>query len=57
METTALTVNKPYLVVIVQNDDIARLECETLEEAHKVRRSFVNYGCQQVFIEKNELIH
>ena len=52
MKATALTVNKPYQVVIVQNDDIARLDCETLEEAHKVRRSFVNYGkCQQVFIE------
>jgi hypothetical protein len=42
-----------YVVVILQDGEYARLECETLEEAHLVRRSFVNYGkCQRVTIEK-----
>lgn len=41
-----------YTVVIVQDGEIARLPCATLEEAQLVRRSFVNYGkCQEVRIE------
>ena len=41
-----------YTVVIVQDGDTARLECETFEEALDVRRSFVNYGkCQEITIE------
>ncbi len=41
-----------YVVVIVQNDEEARLLCETLEEAQMVKRSFVNYGkFQSVTIE------
>jgi hypothetical protein len=44
-----------YQVVIVQDGDTARLDCETLEEAQNVRRSFVNYGkCQEVTIEEIE---
>lgn len=46
-----------YTVVILQNDEYARLECETLEEAQRVQRSFVNYGkCQEITIEKNETV-
>jgi len=42
-----------YVVVILQDGEYARLECETLEEAQSVRQSFVNYGkCQEVTIEK-----
>ena len=41
-----------YSVVIKQNDEFARLDCETLEEALNVKRSFINYGkCQEVTIE------
>ena len=41
-----------YQVVIVQDNDIARLDCDNLEEAKLVQRSFVNYGkCQSVTIE------
>ena len=41
-----------YIVVIKQDNEFARLECETFEEAQKVRRSFINYGkCQSVEIE------
>jgi hypothetical protein len=41
-----------YQVVIVQDGDTARLDCKTLEEAQKVKRSFINYGkCQSVTIE------
>lgn len=41
-----------YFVIVEQDGDIARLECETLEEAQMVRRSFVNYGkCSNVRIE------
>jgi hypothetical protein len=42
-----------YTVVIQQDGEFARLDCETLEEAQLVRRSFVNYGkCQSVTIEQ-----
>jgi len=42
-----------YTVVILQDNDIARLPCESLEEAQRVRQSFLNYGkCQDVTIEK-----
>lgn len=48
---------KIYTVVILQDGDIARLDCNTLEEAINVRRSFVNYGkCQKVTIEKTEVL-
>lgn len=41
-----------YFVIIEQDGDIARLECDSLEEAQMVRRSFVNYGkCSDVRIE------
>ena len=43
----------PYIVVIVQNGEVARLACATLEEAQQVRQSFINYGkCQEVYITK-----
>jgi hypothetical protein len=43
----------PYVVVIVQDGETARLECATWEEAVNVKRSFVNYGkCQDVRIEQ-----
>jgi hypothetical protein len=45
-----------YTVVIQQDGEFARLECETLEEAQLVRQSFVNYGkCQAVTIETKEV--
>jgi hypothetical protein len=38
-----------YFVIVKQDGDTARLECETWEEAQMVRRSFVNYGkCSDV---------
>lgn len=41
-----------YIVIIEQEGEQARLECETLEEAEMVHRSFVNYGkCNDVRIE------
>lgn len=41
-----------YFVIIEQDGETARLECESLEEAQMVRRSFVNYGkCSDVRIE------
>ena len=44
-----------YVVVILQDNEYARLECDTLEEAQLVQRSFVNYGkCQEVRIAKIE---
>jgi len=44
-----------YVVVIKQNNEYARLLCETKEEALNVMRSFVNYGkCQEVTIEVTE---
>lgn len=43
-----------YFVVIEQDGEIARLECETLQEAQKVKVSFENYGkCESITIEKN----
>ena len=42
-----------YVVVILQDGEYARLQCDTLEEAQKVRQSFVNYGkCTEVTIER-----
>lgn len=44
-----------YTVVILQDGELARLECESLEEAQRVRVSFENYGkCQSVTIEHNK---
>ena len=44
-----------YTVVIVQDGDVARLECATWEEAVQVHQSFINYGrCQSVTIEHLE---
>jgi hypothetical protein len=44
-----------YTVVILQDNEYARLECDTLEEAQSVKRSFINYGkCQEVKIEIKE---
>ena len=44
-----------YTVVILQDGETARLACDTLEEAQKVRQSFINYGkCQEVLIEIKE---
>jgi hypothetical protein len=41
-----------YVVVIKQNDDFAKLYCESWEEAMSVKISFVNYGkCQSVEIQ------
>jgi hypothetical protein len=41
-----------YAVVILQDNEHARLECESLEEALRVKQSFINYGkCQSVAIE------
>lgn len=40
-----------YIVVIMQDNEVAELECDTLKEAQEVRRSFVNYGkCQEITI-------
>ena len=42
-----------YTVVILQDNEYARLECATMEEAQQVRQSFVNYGkCQEITIEE-----
>ena len=44
-----------WTVVILQDGETARLACATLEEAQRVRQSFVNYGkCQEVRIEVEE---
>lgn len=41
-----------YTVVIKQDNEYARLSCETYAEALVVKRSFINYGkCQEVTIE------
>ena len=46
----------PYTVVINHEGETARLDCETLEEAQQVRRSFVNYGrYQEITIEHNDV--
>lgn len=43
-----------YTVVILQDNEYARLECATMEEAQQVRQSFVNYGkCQEITIEEH----
>lgn len=43
-----------YTVVILQDNEYARLECATLEEAQRVHQSFVNYGkCQEVKIKQH----
>lgn len=40
-------------VVIVQDGETARLECDSYEEAHRVKVSFENYGkCQSITIER-----
>ena len=42
-----------YIVVIEQAGEQARLECDSLEEAHRVKVSFENYGkCQNIRIEQ-----
>jgi hypothetical protein len=42
-----------YIVVIEQAGDQATLECESLEEAQRVKVSFENYGrCQNIRIEQ-----
>ena len=44
-----------YVVVIVQDGETARLDCETLQQAQLVKRSFINYGkCESVTIEVKE---
>lgn len=41
-----------YIVVIKQEGETAILHCTTLEEAQRVRTSFINYGkCESVTIE------
>ena len=41
-----------YIVIILQNNEYARFECETLDEAQQVKISFENYGkCDNVGIE------
>lgn len=42
-----------YIVVIIQNNEEARLLCDTFEEAQRVKVSFENYGkCENISIEK-----
>jgi hypothetical protein len=42
-----------YYVIIIQEDQMAKLECHSYDEAVKVKQSFINYGkCQSVTIEK-----
>ena len=36
-----------YIVVITNNGDDARLECETLEEAVLLKQAFLNHGVYQ----------
>ena len=44
-----------YYVVIEQDSETARLECQSLTEAHEVKVSFENYGkCQNISIEQVE---
>ena len=53
--TTIVGGKMKYEVVILQDNEYARLECATLEEANQVKQSFVNYGkCQEVTIERVE---
>ena len=42
-----------YIVVITQDNEQARLTCNSMEEAVQARQAFINYGkCQDVTIEK-----
>ncbi len=42
-----------FIVVITQDNEQARLTCNSMEEAVQTRRAFINYGkCQDVTIEK-----
>lgn len=42
-----------YVVIIKQDGETARIECETIQEAQKVKVSFENYGkCESITIEK-----
>lgn len=42
-----------YIVIVEQDGDVARLECDSLEEAERVKVSFENYGkCQNICIEQ-----
>ena len=44
-----------YTVVIEQDGEQARLDCETYEEAVRVKVSFENYGkCQSIEIETKD---
>ena len=46
---------KNYTVVILQDNEYARLECDTLDEAQRLKQSFINYGkCQEARIENND---
>lgn len=48
-------VKPSYVVVIIQNNDEARLDCDTYEEALSVKRSFENYGkYESITIERVE---
>ena len=45
--------NNTYIVVITQDNEQARLTCNSMEEAVQARQAFINYGkCQDVTIEK-----
>jgi hypothetical protein len=42
-----------YTVVIIQDNEEARLTCDTWEEAQRVKVSFENYGkCESITIER-----
>ena len=42
-----------YIVIIEQAGEQARLECDSLEEAQRVKVSFENYGgCSSIRIEQ-----
>ena len=44
-----------YYVVIQQDGETARLECQTLAEAQQVKVSFENYGkCQNISIDRSD---
>ena len=45
-----------YILVVKQDDEYARLDCDTLEQAQCLHRAFVNYGkCQEITIEHIEV--
>ena len=47
-----------YYVVIEQDGETARLECQSYAEAQQVKVSFENYGkCQNISIEQDEEEH